>query len=69
PPRVTAYIDLTKGRFITGLDSGPVQVQLPQGWALAQEPPRNVSFELLPGDFKPDGLGLPSPATPREPER
>jgi hypothetical protein len=39
-----------------------LQIQLPGGFQLAQEPPRVVAFELLPGDFVPDGLGMPAPA-------
>ncbi len=60
-PRVTAYVDLTRGRFISGLNHEPIQVQLPRDFSLAQDLPR-VSFELVPADFVPKGLGtLPSP--------
>jgi hypothetical protein len=64
PPKVTAYIDLTKGKFLSGLNSEPLLVQLPKDFQLAQDPPRAVPFELLPGDFNPDGLGVPSPPSP-----
>jgi hypothetical protein len=50
-PRVVAYIDLTSpGRKLQpGLYAAePVEVQLPQGFDLAQEPPRAGLFQLLP---------------------
>jgi hypothetical protein len=59
PPRVFAFIDLSKGRFTSGLNHEPLQLQLPKDFQLAQEAPRVVAFELLPGDFAPDGLGMP----------
>ena len=68
PPRVLAFIDLSKGRFTSGLNHEPLQLQLPKDFQLAQEPLRVLGFELLPGDFAPDGLGTPgaapSPAMP-----
>jgi hypothetical protein len=56
PPRVVAYIDLSRGRFTSGLNHEPLQIQLPRDFQLAQEPPRVVAFELLPGDFVPSSL-------------
>jgi hypothetical protein len=61
PPRVYAFIDLTRGKFASGLNHEPLQLQLPKDFQLAQEAPRVVAFELLPGDFVPDGLGMPAP--------
>jgi hypothetical protein len=64
PPRVQAYVDLTRGKFISGLNHEPLQVQLPEEFALDKdrEAPRVVAFELLPGDFNPGGLGMPESA-------
>src|SRR5205823_4725591 len=59
PPKVYAFIDLTRGKFTSGLNHEPLQLQLPRDFALAQEAPRVVAFELLPGDFVPGGLGMP----------
>jgi hypothetical protein len=64
PPKVHAFIDLTRGKFTSGLNHEPLQIQLPRDFVLAQEAPRVVAFELLPGDFVPDGLGMPAPAVP-----
>jgi hypothetical protein len=64
PPKVFAFIDLTRGKFTSGLNHEPLQIQLPRDFMLAQEAPRVVAFELLPGDFVPDGLGMPTPASP-----
>jgi hypothetical protein len=63
PPRVYAFIDLTKGRFISGLNHEQLQLQLPKDFQLAQEPPRVVAFELIPADFAPDGVGMPASAS------
>jgi len=56
PPRVSAFIDLSRGRFTSGLNHEPLQIQLPRDFQLAQEPPRVVAFELLPADFVPGGI-------------
>ncbi len=61
PPKVHAYIDLSKGKFVSGLNHEPLQIEYPREYQLAQEAPRVVAFELLPGDFVPDGLGMPAP--------
>jgi hypothetical protein len=60
PPRLLAFIDLSKGKFVSGLNHEPLQLQLPKDFQLAQDPPRVVAFELLPGDFNPEGLGMPA---------
>jgi hypothetical protein len=60
PPRVIAFIDLSIGKFVSGLTHEPLQLQLPRDFQLAQDPPRVLTFELLPGDFMPEGLGIPS---------
>ena len=65
PPRVFAFIDLSKGKFVSGLNQEPLQLQLPRDFQLAQEAPRVVAFELLPGDFSPEGLGMPQPGATR----
>jgi hypothetical protein len=60
-PRIAAFIDLANlGRKLKpGLYPGePVQVQLPQGFELAQEPPRAGLFQLLPTSV---GQGSPVP--------
>jgi hypothetical protein len=44
-----------------------LQLQLPRDFQLVKDAPRVATFQLLPGDFAPDGLGLPVPAAgPRE---
>jgi hypothetical protein len=60
PPKVTAYVDLRDGKFLSGLNNEPLVVQLPPEFQLVGDPPK-VSFELLPGDFNPEGIGLPTP--------
>jgi hypothetical protein len=47
PPRVLAYIDLTRGLRSAGVQRQAVCLQLPQGYQLDQELP-TVTFELLP---------------------
>ena len=49
-PKVFAFVDLTQGRFPTGRYHEPVQIQLPKDFELVQEPPRGVSFQLVPAD-------------------
>lgn len=48
-PKVIGYIDLTHGNFVAGLNHEAVKLHLPKDFQLAQEPPRPVAFELLPG--------------------
>ena len=57
-PRVSAFIDLTRGGFVSGKTVEPLQIHLPKGFTLAQNPPR-VPFELVPADFIPGGLKSP----------
>ncbi len=56
-PRVYAFVDLTRGRFTSGLNHEPLQLNLPKDFTLEQEPVRVVAFELLPADFIPRELG------------
>jgi hypothetical protein len=60
-PRVRAFVDLTRGGFTKGLNHEPVQIQLPKDFQLAQEPPREVSFELTPAEFGNKGMGRVPP--------
>jgi hypothetical protein len=57
PPRVYAFIDLTRARFLSGGNHEPLQIQLPKDFQLAQDPPHVVAFELMPADFVPKGMG------------
>jgi hypothetical protein len=58
PPKVLAFVDLSRGRFVSGLNHEPLQLQLPKDFQLAQDPPRVVGFELVPVDAVPVGGGL-----------
>ncbi len=58
-PKVTAYIDLTRGRFTAGNNHEPLQIQLPKDFQLAQEPPRTVAFDLQPADAPAKRTGSP----------
>jgi hypothetical protein len=52
PPRVQAFVDLTRGKYSNqGLYSEPLQLQLPRDFQLVQGPPRPVSFQLHAGDY------------------
>jgi hypothetical protein len=62
PPKVCVYVDLTQGRFPVGRYDEPVQIQLPKDFELAQEPPRGVSFQLVPADSAPRDLDSIIPA-------
>lgn len=64
PPRVFAFVDLSKGKFVSGLNHEPLQLQLPKDFQLTGNPPRVIAFELLPGDFTPKGLGMPEKSDP-----
>lgn len=61
PPRLRAFVDLTRGGFTEGLNHEPVQLQLPKDFQLAQEPPREVTFKLTPAEFTSKSMGPPSP--------
>ncbi|MGH7226262.1 MAG: hypothetical protein ACRELF_23850 [Gemmataceae bacterium] len=56
PPKVYAFVDLTQGSFPLGRYHEPVQIQLPKDFELVQEPPRGVSFQLVPLDSVSHGL-------------
>jgi hypothetical protein len=47
-PRVHAFVDLTHGHFAAGRYNEAIQVQLPKDFELVQDPPRGVSFQLVP---------------------
>jgi hypothetical protein len=68
PPRVYAFIDLTRGRFVSGLNHEPLQLQLPRDFQIVKEsaPPSVVAFELLPGDFFPEGAVVPAVPSGRD---
>ncbi len=48
PPRVNAVIDLTTNEFTARMYSERPHIQLPKDFHLAQDLPREVTFELLP---------------------
>jgi hypothetical protein len=49
-PNVAAFIDLTRGKFQSGLNHETVRVQLPKDFQLDQAPPGAIGFELVPLD-------------------
>jgi hypothetical protein len=55
PPKVYAFVDLTTGGFAAGRYHEPLQIQLPKDCELVQEPPRGVSFQLIPVESVPRG--------------
>ena len=61
-PKVYAFVDLTRGRFPAGRYNEPVQLQLPKDFELVQDPPRGVSFQLVPADFASRGADNAIPA-------
>jgi hypothetical protein len=61
PPKVYAFVELTRGSFLPGLNHEPIQLQLPRDFQLADDPPRVIAFELVPGDFVPKTMGRVSP--------
>ncbi len=61
-PKVYVFIDLTQGRFAAGNNHEPIQIQLPKDFELVREPPRGVSFQLVPLDNAPHGLDSTIPA-------
>jgi hypothetical protein len=61
PPKVRAFIDLTRGGFTEGLNHEPVQIQLPKDFQLAQEPPREAAFSLTPAEFARKSMGQTPP--------
>ena len=52
PPKVYAFLDLTRGSFTSGLNHEPLQIQLPKDFQLAEDPPRVVAFELVPARLR-----------------
>jgi hypothetical protein len=59
-PKILAYIDLTQGNFLAGLNHEAVRLQLPRDFQLIQDPPRPVAFELVATEAASRGLsGLP----------
>jgi hypothetical protein len=60
-PKVYAFVDLTRGGFPAGRYHEMIQIQLPKDFELVQEPPRGVSFQLVPLDSVPRGLDSPNP--------
>jgi hypothetical protein len=63
-PKVTAYVDLRDGKFLSGLNNEPLVVQLPKDFEVAPGAPQRVTFELQRGDFNPDGLNPAVPPVP-----
>jgi hypothetical protein len=61
PPKVFVFIDLSRGRYVSGLNHEPLQIQLPRDFQLAEDPPRVATFELRMADFVPGGLGGNNP--------
>ena len=57
PPKISAFIDLTTGKFLPGPNFEPVQIQLPKDFSLAQDPPGRMSFELIAAEAPPKPLG------------
>jgi len=61
-PKVLAYIDLTRGNFLAGLNHETVQLQLPRDFRLAEDPPHPLAFELVPTEPAARGpIGLQVP--------
>jgi hypothetical protein len=56
-PKVHLYVDLTVGRFDSGKQNEPLQIQLPKDFALVDDAPRVVTFDLQPGDSPLSGPG------------
>jgi len=52
PPKVSIFIDLTRGKFLSGRNEEALQIQLPKDFSLVQDPPR-IPFGLVPADFVP----------------
>lgn len=63
PPKVVAYVDLSRGRFTAGRNHEPLYIQLPRDFEFAEDPPRYAAFELKQADFAPSELGRKSPPT------
>jgi hypothetical protein len=61
-PQVHTFVDLTQRAFTAGSYHEPVQVQLPKDYELVQDPPRSVSFQLVPIAGVPRGPDSTVPA-------
>jgi hypothetical protein len=61
PPKANAFVDLTHGTYHSGPNSEPLRIQLPPDFQLAKEPPRTVTFELLPAGAVPKREGVSEP--------
>jgi hypothetical protein len=58
PPRVFAFVDLSRLPARQGFYSEPIQLQLPRDFQLDGDPAvRNAAFELVPVDTPAKGLG------------
>jgi hypothetical protein len=56
-PKVYAFIDLTHGRYESGSNHEPLQIQfLQKDFQLIDDQPRVVTFSLQPADFVPKGF-------------
>jgi hypothetical protein len=55
PPVVTAYVDLTHGKWEPGLHQEPLRVQLPRECELIPSTPPSISFRLDPPDLAVEG--------------
>ena len=56
-PKVYAFIDLTHGRYESGSNHEPLQIQfLQKDFQLIDDQPRVVTFSLQPADFIPKGF-------------
>jgi hypothetical protein len=62
PPKVYAFLDLTHGRFESGSNHEPLQIQfLQKDFQLIDDQPRVVTFKLDPADFVPKGFSSSPP--------
>jgi hypothetical protein len=62
PPKVYAFIDLTRGRFVSGLNHEPLQLQLPKDFQLTDGPLPVRGFFLEPADTP---VGMDHRSAPR----
>ncbi len=62
PPKVWAFIDLTRGSCTQGLNHEPIQIQLRRKTSepSSQEPPREVTFKLTAAEFSAKSMGQTS---------
>ena len=62
PPKVYVFIDLTRGRFVSGLNHEPLQLQLPKDFQLTDGPLPVRGFNLAPADTP---VGMENRSAPR----